>query len=211
MFWVICYVVRDVLVLRILAVLAMITIMPHFMIGGHDYHAAWWNLLFIAINSTWIVLILIERRPPKLTPDQQKLYELTFQGCTPRQMIQLLDLAQWKAAEPEEVLVEQGVHLEQLILVHSGTAKVKVNRRAVARLGDGDFVGEMSYLSDEPTTAQVVARDHLRYLVWKRDELERTFEKRVELESALNGVIGVNLVDKLSSVTGRAPELSKTR
>ncbi|MCW2713922.1 MAG: transporter ATP-binding protein [Frankiales bacterium] len=56
-----------------------------------------------------------------------------------------------------EVLVRQGAHNRQFLLVEEGEILVERDGVQVARLGRGDFVGEISLLGDGIATATVTA------------------------------------------------------
>jgi CRP-like cAMP-binding protein len=186
----------------------MFVIMPYYF--GYLDQPMWepiiWNLLFIVINAYWVVKILLERRPPRLTPDERKLYDFTFRSCTPRQMLQILALAEWKSAAHNELLVEAAHPLDRLMVIVNGTALLQSNGSTLALLSDGDFVGEMSYLSRKNPTARVVARGNVRFVSWKQSELKKLFDKRVDLQAALQGVIGLNLIEKLTTALQQAPQ-----
>ncbi|MCA9188540.1 MAG: cyclic nucleotide-binding domain-containing protein, partial [Planctomycetales bacterium] len=209
--YLICYMVKDVLMLRILAVVAMLALIPYYYLCGTTpmYGPIAWNVVFMAVNIVWIVLILIERRPPRLSEDERKLYEMVFRNaCSERDMLRLLREGRWCEAEPRQLLVTQGTTPEQLILIHSGRARVLVDGREVASLRSGDLVGEMSYLTKGQTVADVAADGPVRYVVWQRKTLETLFMRRDQLRTALYHLIGHDLVDKLMSSQVKVPELS---
>ena len=209
--YVICYGVRDVLWLRIMAVAAMVLIMPYYLFHHETpmFEPIVWNILFVVINAFWIVLIIRERRPPKLNDDEKKLYEMVFESrCTAKNMLRLLAKAEWKDVDDHEVLIEQGSNSGDLVLIHSGAASVQVKGRQLAELGAGDFVGEMSFLTGDPAVANVVSLGPVRYLKWDRRVMDQLFEDRLELKSAMHEVIGHDLVQKLTSSTAKVPSLT---
>ena len=66
------YLMRDILWLRILTVLAASCLIPYFYFRSDPLFAAiYWNLLFTLLNVYWICHLLLERRPVRLTYDQQ--------------------------------------------------------------------------------------------------------------------------------------------
>lgn len=97
---------------------------------------------------------------------------------------------------PGETILDEGQRSRSLFLIEDGT--VEVLKRAsdgeaasvIAELGAGDFVGEMSYLDDEPTSAAVRARSACTLWVLSRDALrrDRAAEARVsrELDASLS-------------------------
>src|SRR5262245_35647046 len=102
------FMVRDILWLRILAVVAAACLIPYFYLRPEPLMTAiYWNLVFTALNVYWICRLLLERLPVKLSADEQRLCELVFRTMTPREMIKLLKMATWENAEVGDVLVER--------------------------------------------------------------------------------------------------------
>jgi hypothetical protein len=91
----------------------------------------YWNLVFTALNLSWIVRLLLERRPVKLSEEEKQLCELVFRTMTPREMIRLLRLGSWKTAEVDECFVHQGEPLDRLMVIYSGRACVMVEGKIV--------------------------------------------------------------------------------
>ena len=91
----------------------------------------YWNLAFTALNTFWIVQLLLERRPVKLSDEEQRLCELVFRTMTPREMIKILKLASWQSAVAGEYFVERGKPLDRLMVIYSGKACVEVGGKNV--------------------------------------------------------------------------------
>ena len=109
------FMVRDILWLRILTVVAATCLIPYFYFRPEPLLAPiYWNLAFTALNIFWIVRLLLERRPVKLSAEEQRLCELVFRTMTPREMIKILKLASWRSAVAGECFVERGKLLDQL-------------------------------------------------------------------------------------------------
>lgn len=199
--YIFCYGVRDVLWLRILAVAAMFLLLPFYANQPEPMISCIiWQLIFIGINVYWIVAIIRERRPPKMTEEERQLYETVFEGCcSPKDMLRLISQAQWKEAENGTRVIERKTSLDQLLLIHSGSVSVQVKGKEVTTLHSGSLVGEVSFLTEEQTIADVFATTPVRYLSWHRDVLEQVFETKLELKSAIYQVIGHDLVQKLIS------------
>ena len=197
--YIFCYGVRDVLWLRLLAVAAMFLLLPYYSIHGL-YECIAWQLVFIAINVYWIVAIVRERQPPQMTKAESQLYEAVFKGsCSAKDMLRLIKKADWNEVEYSDVIIKHGTDLDQLIMIHKGNVSVQIKGEEVATLGPGNLVGEMSFLTEENTAADVIALGKVRFLSWKRGVLEGLFEDNVSLKSAINEIIGRDLVHKLSS------------
>jgi CRP-like cAMP-binding protein len=73
-------------------------------------------------------------------------------------------------AEGQRIL-RQGFTGTGFYLILQGEAAVLIDGEEIARLGRGDFFGEISILLDEPPSADVVALSPLTCIVLPRDEL----------------------------------------
>lgn len=202
--YVFSYLVTDILWLRVLAVT-----------GGFSY-LTWtlttptpslsligWTLVYNTINVVQIARLWHERRPLRLDPDEQALYAATFRTLTPREFRRLLAAGRWHDAPAAEVLIAEGTRPGRVIVLASGRAAVRVGGRQVATLGPGQFAGEMSFLTDAPTTAAVEVVEPVRLVSWPSAELERCLVKHPPLRAALQLVIGRDLAAKLRE--GRKP------
>jgi CRP-like cAMP-binding protein len=70
-----------------------------------------------------------------------------------------------EAFEPGRRVLRQGLSGSALYIILEGSAKVTLEGEERARLGRGDFFGEISVLIGEPPTADVHAETLLRCLV----------------------------------------------
>src|SRR5262245_13620102 len=60
------YLVRDILVLRLLTVVAILALLPYYFANGL-YPPIFWNSVFIAINLYQLYRLVLERRPVRLS------------------------------------------------------------------------------------------------------------------------------------------------
>jgi CRP/FNR family cyclic AMP-dependent transcriptional regulator len=70
-------------------------------------------------------------------------------------------------------VIRQGLSGSGLYVILDGNAVVSRDGEEIARLGRGDFFGEISILTDGPPTSDIVATTLLRCLVIPRPEVER--------------------------------------
>ena len=78
--------------------------------------------------------------------------------------------------EPDEELIHEGEPGRHFFVLLEGEAEVSRDGNAVNRLGAGDFFGEISLLSDRPTTASVVTSDPARVVVIAPGDFRRLLE-----------------------------------
>lgn len=191
------YLVKDILWLRLLTVVAGLLLLTWALLQPQPLWASVaWNSLFLAINLYQSWLLIMERRPVRLTECESRLYQLVFRSLTPREFVKLLALGRWEEAAPEARLVERARGLDRLMVIASGRTAVRFGERVV-ELPEGRFVGEMSFITGEAPTADVVAVDVVRYVSWPKAELTRFLAEHPTLRAAWQAVLGADLVNKL--------------
>src|SRR5580698_1223098 len=169
----VAYMVRDILWLRILTVIATLCLIPYYFTRPEPMMVPiYWSLVFAVLNVYWIVRLFLERAPMKLSADEQRLCELVFRTMSPREMITLLKLATWENAEAGECFVERDRPLDRLMVIYSGKACAEVGGRRVTELNPGQFIGSIDYVTQETASANVVAIEATRYVSWPKSKLK---------------------------------------
>ena len=192
------YLMRDILWLRIFTVIAAGCLIMYLYFRPDPLMTAiYWNLVFTMLNLYWITRLLLERRPVKLTEDEQRLCHLAFRSLTPREMLKLLKLATWEQASPGECFVSEGDKFDRLILVFSGKACVQIDNKSVDELGEGQFIGETSFITDDIAPANVVALEHTRYVSWPKLVLEKFLKNNSDLRAVFQMILGADLITRL--------------
>ncbi|MEE8501015.1 MAG: cyclic nucleotide-binding domain-containing protein [Kiloniellales bacterium] len=200
------FMVRDILWLRILAVIAAAFLIPYFYYRPEPLLTPiYWNLVFTALNVYWIARLLWERRPVKLSAEEQRLCELVFRTMTPREMIKILKLASWENAAAGECFVTRGQRLDRLMVIYSGKACVEVDGRNVTELQPGQFIGSISYVTQETAPANIVSIEPTRYVCWSKSELKDFMNKNPDLHTALKTTLAIDLTKWLQGTWARQP------
>lgn len=191
------YAVRDILWLRVFAIVGMCLCMPYFGFREQpDWAPLGWHAVFIVVNLYRVGLLLWERKPIQLTKAEQALHAGPLGNLTPQQVRRVAQHGAWQQWEPGTELVAEGAKQHQLILLHEGQADVRSQGRSIATLHGGQFVGEMSLLTGAGASAQVVATSPVRTVAWPEEWVE-TADHDSELQVALQAALGVDLVHKL--------------
>src|SRR5262245_48971356 len=149
--YLVSYLVRDILWLRVLTVIAIASMMPYYY-WCHETPMYWpmsWQSLFLTVNLVQIAILILERRPVFLGDEELAIYRSVFRSLRPREFMKLLSVAEWKKAKPGEILLEQGKPIPALILISTGGGTVKLDGRHVAEIASGQFVGEMGFLTGQ--------------------------------------------------------------
>ncbi len=194
------YLMRDILWLRVLTVLAATCLIPYFYFRPDPLlPAIYWNLLFTALNIYWIFRLLLERRPVRLTKDEQRLCQLAFQTLTPREMLKLLKLGHWESHAPRQCFVESGKVPDRLAVIYDGKACIEVNGKQVAELHAGQFVGGTSFITDKPPSVTIVALEPTQCVWWAKTKLKEFLKNNPDLRAGFQRILGVDLTNRLQA------------
>ena len=194
------FLVKDILYLRILSILAsLFSVLYNFYIPVEPmWLAINWNIIFVLVNIYHISVIIYEKRPVKMSSKEKELHETMFRGLTPVEFLKITKIAQWKKYKTPLPIITQGKPVKDLILIYNGTVDVLVNDKKVAELKDGQFVGEMSFLTEKPATATCKVEHNAECLVWPqkdfKDLLKRNPSLYFTIQSLLSEQVSNNLV-----------------
>lgn len=193
------YLVKDILWLRLLAVAASCAgIAYNYLVPSPPlWLVIYWNIFFLAINLYQIAAAIRERREVSFTEEERELYETLFRNFAPFEFMKLLRAGRWLVAEEGQVLAQEGEPLASVMLVYNGAVEVEAEGSVVARLKDGSFVGEMSFISGGEATATVRAAERTRYLCWPKEDLRQLLRRNPGMSFAMQTVLSTDLTKKL--------------
>ena len=194
------YLVKDIMYLRILSIVA--SLFGMFFNYTVPTEPLWlpigWNAIFVMVNIYHISVLLYEKRPVQMDDKNTELYNTLFKELTPVEYLKISKAACWKNYEPNDVLIRQQHLVPDLILIYNGTIDVEVDGNKVAELRDGQFVGEMSFLTEKSATATCVVKHPTECLVWKQQEFKDLLKRNPSLyftiQSLLSAQVSSNLV-----------------
>jgi hypothetical protein len=192
------FLVRDILKLRVLSVIGGGFLLAFFFLSNPVvWSGIGWNIVFSIINGVQITRLVLERRPVRLSPEEHKLHQLAFRPLSPREMLRILGVVDWLDPKEGERLVETGRDPQRLLVVVDGALDVVVGDSHVAKLGPGQFVGEMTFLTGNPPRADVAAAETSRVAALDSVRLKALLAADAELRAALQGILGADLAGKL--------------
>ena len=162
------FLVKDILWLRVVSILAsLFSVLYNFYIPAEPmWLAINWNIVFVLVNLYHISVIIYEKRPIKMAPKDKELYETLFKDLSPVEYLKISKVAEWKIFKSGETIIRQTHLVPDLTLIYNGTVDVAVDGKKVAELKDGQFVGEMSFLTEKSATATcIVKHPQFRYIL----------------------------------------------
>jgi len=104
-----------------------------------------------------------------------------------------------------EVLAREGEPMHKVFFLRSGGGVVRVGDREVGKVGPDQFIGEMSFFTQEPARATVEVTQGTRYVAWDREQLRALLARRKAFEHALLTTITLDLVSKVRNSNEPAP------
>lgn len=192
------YVVRDMALLRTITIIGALSTLPYFFMQNQPlWSAIFWAGMFIVINAYNLTVLLLRRRPVQLSSKEQQLHLLVFNLMKPRDMLELVNVGEWQDFKPGQAIVQKGQFVNGLFVLVHGTAEVVIDGEVKARLREGDFIGEMSFISGNTASADVSAMDDATVVYWQRPNLDRFYLKRPDISDLVQACLGRNMSEKL--------------
>jgi CRP-like cAMP-binding protein len=122
----------------------------------------------------------------------------TFRSLRPRLVDQVFSRATERRYDPDETIIRQGQQGDSLFVVIDGEARV-LHRghdgtiRTIGMLSRGSVAGEMSLITEESATADVIATTEVRVLVVSAADFDALAAKNPELTIVLTNVVADRL------------------
>ena len=195
------FLVKDIFWLRIVSILAsLFSVFYNYLIPLEPmWLAINWNFIFIAVNLYHIAVILYEKREVKMDAKNQELYDTLFSEMTPVEYLKISRAAKWETVKAGQRIITQGMPVPDLYLIYNGTVDVLVDNEQIAELKDGEFVGEMSFLTEKVATATCKVKYDAQCLVWKQKEFKELLKRNPSLYFTIQSVLSAQVSDKLVS------------
>jgi len=192
--------IKEVLWLRVILTLSFILRFFSSYTFSENLNVAFWNFLFIAVNIFMIIKILDERRSRFIPHEIKDIKNTIFKNLTSKEFLYLWSLGKIKSSE-KELIVDEGIKQNKLMFILSGKALVKSNGKLLAILERGQFIAEMSLLTNEPTSAQVYVDNEndekVMYIEWNNNTLKRIENTNNPFWKKLHYILSSDITKKL--------------
>ena len=199
---VVAYSVRDILWLRLFAVGASLLSIPYFVLQPTMLWAPLsWSVVFAAINLLQSWRLFIERRPVKLTPEEENMRRLVFEDLPPRKVLQVLSLGSWVTSETGERLIESGKLPDAILLIVDGKVRVMRDGRVLGELIAGDIVGSALIFSGVPSEVDAVTVERVRAMRWQVGTLQRYLDANPETRTVMQRHLALDLARKVERLS----------
>ncbi len=192
------YSVKDILWLRLLAILANLVAVPYYVLQAEPLWAlTTWSFVFISIHAVRAWGIMKERRPVAFTGDEQLLYDKIFSALSPQQFKRLLAIGEWEDLDRGYVLHSTGDPPNSLEAVLRGELEARRNGRLLGHTRPGDLAGLASVLGGSPELYDATVTQPARVMRWRFADVQELAGADESLTSALRKIAAAALADKL--------------
>ena len=201
----VAYSVRDILWLRMFAVISALIAIPYFVLQPTPlWVPIGWSSVFAAINLFQSWRLFVERRPVKLTPEEDEARRIAFEDLPPRKVLQVLSIGTWTTAGIGDRMIERGKCPEAISLIVRGRVRVARNEGVLGDLVAGNLVGSSLLISGIPAEVDAVAIEPVRALRWEVETLERYLTANPEVRIVLQRHLARDLGGHVVSLLRRA-------
>ena len=202
--YVVSYMLTSMLWLRVLAIVAAASTFPYFYFQSEPlWSALFWQACFLTVNLVNLVILLYSMRRTHFDEEEELARQLKFRELRPHELRPIFKCAARRSLVDGEPLLSEGQENSTLFLILEGQVHVRKRGTEVARLGQGDFVGELSFVSREPVSADVLADGAVRLMAWDREGLQPLFKRQGLYESYFHSLCGLDVAGKLRKLTHR--------
>jgi len=202
----ISYSVRSMLWLRWFAVASAVTVVPYYVAQENTlWPPVFWALVFTTINLFQIARIYAARRPVVFSADEQKLYDLGFQGLRPREFLSLVLLGEWKDAKPGDQVLAEGERVSAIDFAIAGAIEIRRQGQKLGSMPPGHVIGTALALTNAPSPVSASFTEAGRYIQWPLAQLRLFLDRNPELRITLQRKVSEDLARKLEAALSVAP------
>lgn len=198
------YLLRDMLWLRLLALASSLCAMPYFILHPKPLWAPLlWSVVFAGVNLFQAGRVYTERRPVKLTDEEEEVRRLAFEDLPPKKVLDVLSIGSWTTANPGERLLERGKRPKAIFLVIHGTVHLSRDGMHFANLVPGNLVGSALLLTGAFSDADAVAAGPVRTIHWEIETLDRYLAANPDARIVMQRHLVHDLAGKLATYADR--------
>jgi hypothetical protein len=195
----VAYLLKDILWLRLLTILSCFAgiAFNYFVPSEPLWSVIYWNLLFAVINLVQVAILIKERAGVHFTEEEKELHDTLFKNFAPFEFMKLMRIGQWMEAKQGDVLAVEEQPINAVMLIYNGLVRVESHGQEVAQLRDGNFIGEVSFITGGGASATVRALEPTRYITWPKTAVTKLLNRNPSMRMAMQSVLSTDLSKKL--------------
>lgn len=163
------------------------------------YTGIFWCGIIIILNTIYVVRILHEKYTLKLNDKEKILKETAFKSMPAPLFKKLLACGKWKKYYPETILAKESEPLAYMLILCEGLIEISLENKILAFLKQGNFVGEMTYITNEIPKATAKCKTVCEVFEWDITDLKQVTKKDDDMGNSLQLILSNDLIKKLLS------------
>jgi|SRR5215467_6543296 len=193
------YLLKDIVWLRVLTILSCLAgiLFNYFVPATPLWTVIYWNVLFAVINIVQVAIIIKQRSGVRFTEEEKELHETLFKNFAPFEFMKLMRVGKWLKAKQGEILATEKQPVNSVMLIYNGLVGVEANGKEIATLKDGNFIGELSFISGGVATATVKAIEPTRYIAWPKEGITQLLNRNPSMRFAMQALLSTDMSKKL--------------
>ncbi|MCI5163314.1 MAG: hypothetical protein D3917_15100 [Candidatus Electrothrix sp. AX5] len=199
----VAYLVKDIIWLRAISIIgsAGFIIFNYYFPPKPIWLAIHWNSIWIAINSIHFFILIKERLFVDFTQEERELHDSLLPTLSAVEFKKILSQSKWQTLRKGEFILKKDDSLNSLMYIHKGSMNVFHGLVKTDVLKDGDFIGQLTFVTreyDSISLSAIVALEDIRIVRWSYKELHNLTDKYMSIRVALLSVLAVNMSGKLT-------------
>jgi Popeye protein conserved region len=192
------FALRDVLILRVLALVSDVLIIPYYYFQHKPlWPPIFWGLAFAIVNGVQIKVLISERRPVILNEKEEELHRVAFANVDKREFQKMASLARWIELPPDMLIFKKDHRISDAVILLSGEIDAVLDGTVIWVYRPGQLIGNASAYSGLVSPVDVVTRGRTRLAMWDMEQMAEFAASRPELRAQLLHIMGTDLAAKL--------------
>ena len=188
---------RDMFWLRVLAIFSGLTGIAYDVFWLSNPVGVFWESLFTLVNLIQWLFLISENYRQRLNQTERTYRDLFFPEMKEPEAKLLFKNAIQQTISAGSQLTSQGNKVDELIMIVRGKVRIEKNGQEVSSCREGDFLGEISFLTGDDASATAIADSEVLALRFGQEEFTKIINRSELLMQTVNASISKNLVKKL--------------
>ena len=155
-----------------------------------------WNGVFVIVNAYQLGRLILEMRRLDLGPELEAIRNAAFTDMSQRDFLSFWNLGNGFETD-QGLLTQENSPQGTMYFLVDGELDVVKDGGVVAKIAANNFVGEMSFMTGDPASADTRPSGKVRVHEWSQEKVRGLREKNPELFQALLTILGRDLSRKL--------------
>jgi hypothetical protein len=192
------FALRDVLILRVLALVSDVLIIPYYYFQPEPlWPPIFWGLALIIVNGVQIVVLISERRPVIFSKKEEELHRVAFATVDKREFLKMASLARWIELPPGMLIFKKDQQISDAVILLSGEIDAVLDSKVIWVYRPGQLIGNVSAYSGLVSPVDVVTRGQTRLAMWDMEQMVQFTASKPELRAQLLHIMSTDLAAKL--------------